>query len=52
METYKWMIKQGDIFYSEPKNKYFLVIGAEDVEIPELDFHDDLELLVYNDVIV
>lgn len=51
METYKWMIKDGDIYYSEPKNKYFLVIGANLSGIqPDLYLNDVWELLAYNDV--
>ena len=50
MERYKWMIKEGDIYYSEKENKYFLVIGAEGVETPELEFNAAWELLTYREI--
>ena len=50
MERYKWMIKEGDIYYSEKENKYFLVIGAEGVKTPELDFYDAWELLTLHEI--
>ena len=51
MERYKWMIKEGDIYYSEKENKYFLVIGANLSGVqPYLDFFNAWEFLVDNSV--
>ena len=50
MENYK-MIKEGDIYYSEKENKYFLVIGANLSGVqPYLDFFNAWEFLVDNTV--
>ena len=51
MERYKWMIKEGDIYYSKKENKYFLVIGANLSGVqPYLDFFNAWEFLVDNTV--
>ena len=51
MERYKWMIKEGDIYYSEKENKYFLVIGANLSGVqPYLDFFNAWEFLVDDSV--
>ena len=50
MENYK-MVKEGDIYYSEKENKYFLVIGANLSGVqPYLDFFNAWEFLVDNTV--
>ena len=51
MQRYKWMVKEGDIYYSKKENKYFLVIGANLSGVqPYLDFFNAWEFLVDNTV--